>query len=441
MEIINPADKLLIKLLGNQNKYEENHIRPLKWTLKLPVKDGMVFHNFITGESIFFENGSELSAESRYLYSRYFFVPEDHDDLKLVEELRAAVKLIDKKEKITSYKILTTTDCNARCSYCYELGMKRENMSLETAAALVEYIKKKSGGKKVTLSWFGGEPLLNAEVIDHICTEINRSGIEYSSVMISNGYLFTPEMVGRAVNKWNLKNIQITLDGTGDNYNRIKSYTAAEDDPYQRVMNNIESLTRSGIHVNIRLNVSLDNYDDICHLADELAKRFAGNGHLSVYASGLFQDMGDEADDNKRKDLFKKIGIITEHLHKKGLAQKSRKSLKLRVRSCMADGDSHRGINPLGMLMKCEHHIFDKLTGDIFSEKEDVNVLEEWKQRMPYDDICNDCFALPACCKLKNCPTSHICTEEEKKQYTDSLKFALDEQYAFYKAGKSFFYK
>lgn len=438
MEIINPADKLLIQLLGKQNNYSEYHIRPLKWTLKLKVEDGILFHNYITGESIFFEKESEIAAESKYLYSRYFFVPEDHDDLKLVEELRSAVRLIDRKEEITSYKILTTTDCNARCSYCYELGMKRENMSLETAAALVDYIKKKSGGKKVTLSWFGGEPLLNTEVIDHICTEIQKSGIEYSSVMISNGYLFTPEMVLRAGNKWNLKNIQITLDGTGDNYNRIKAYAVAEDDPYKRVMNNIESLTSSGIHVNIRLNVSLENYDDICLLSDDLAKRFTGNEYLSVYASGLFQDMSDESDPLSRKELFIKLGYITEYLHKKGLAQRSRKSLKLRVRSCMADGDSHRGISPSGMLMKCEHHIFDKLSGDIFSDKEDLNVLEEWKQRMPYGDICNDCFALPACCKLKNCPTSHVCTEEEKKQYTDSFMFALEEQYVLYKTGKMF---
>ena len=429
MEIISSADKLLIQLLGKQKKISDSAVRPLKWTLKLSVDEGFIIHNFLTGECLFFENETDITAGSEYMYSRYFFVPEDNDDIKLVEELRLAVRLIDRKKEITSYKILTTTDCNARCFYCYEAGMKRENMSTDTADALVDYIRKKSCGKKITLSWFGGEPLLNKRVIDHICSELRKSGIEYTSVMTSNGYLFTPETIKIAKEKWNLKNIQITLDGTRDVYNRIKAYIDAVDDPFERVMENIKMLTDHKIRVNIRLNMNPDNYEDLLSLADELSKRFKEKEYLSVYASGLFQDTHDETDDKKRKDVFIKLGYLSGYLHDIGLSKSDKKSLKLRVRSCMADGDSHRGISPAGKLMKCEHHIFDKLTGDIFEDHEDANALEKWKTKLPYDDICKDCFALPACYKLFNCPVSHICTEDEKKQYNVSMIDKVKDQY------------
>ena len=433
MEIISSADKLLIQILGKQKKISDSAVRPLKWTLKLSVDEGFIIHNFLTGECLFFENETDITAGSEYMYSRYFFVPEDNDDIKLAEELRLAVRLIDRKKEITSYKILTTTDCNARCFYCYEAGMKRENMSTHTADALVEYIRKKSDGKKITLSWFGGEPLLNKRVIDHICSELRKSGIEYTSVMTSNGYLFTPETIKIAKEKWNLKNIQITLDGTRDVYNRIKAYIDAVDDPFERVMGNIKILTDNKIHVNIRLNMNTDNYEDLLSLADELSKRFQEKEYMSVYANGLFQDTHYETDDKKRKDVFVKLGYLSGYLHDLGLSKSNKKSLKLRVRSCMADGDSHRGISPAGKLIKCEHHIFDKLTGDIFENNEDLKVLENWKKKLPYGDNCKDCFALPTCYKLAGCPVSHICDNEEKKNYTDSLKNTILQQYALRK--------
>lgn len=432
MLIFNPADKVIMQLLGTQSEKTGKIIRPLKWSLKIPSDNGIILYNFLTGEGIIFENETDIGENSEYLFSRYFFVYEDHDDLKLVNELRSAVRLINRKEEITSYKILTTTDCNARCSYCYELGMKREDMSIETAGRVVDYIKNNCGGKRITLAWFGGEPLLNTLVIDHICTEMIKAGIEYKSVMTSNGYLFTPEMISRSKELWRLNNIQITLDGTRDNYNRIKAYVAADEDPYNRVMDNIKDLTDQEIHVNIRLNMSLDNQRDLCDLAAELGDRFSGNENLSVYASGLFQETEKKGNAEDTKRLYQGLGMLTKLLLKKGLGKKSIKKLKLRTSACMADGDNHRGISPSGMLMKCEHHIFTELTGDISSDKEDVTLLNEWKETLPYGDICSDCPVLPMCYKLKKCPVSHICGKEEKEQYIDSMKDTITALYNGY---------
>lgn len=61
-------------------------------------------------------------------------VPQEMDDQKYADHVRFIRRTMQKKpEHITNYVIFTTTDCNARCFYCYELGRSRIPMSVETA--------------------------------------------------------------------------------------------------------------------------------------------------------------------------------------------------------------------------------------------------------------------------------------------------------------------
>lgn len=98
--------------------------------------------------------------------------------------------------------------------------------------------------------------------IDQICSELREKGIPFSSTMISNGYLFDADMISRAKAEWKLTFVQITLDGTEETYNRVKAYVGVKDNPFRRVINNINELLRSDIDVSIRLNVDRYNADD-----------------------------------------------------------------------------------------------------------------------------------------------------------------------------------
>ena len=68
------------------------------------------------------------------------------DFVRLV--LRAQSKDMD---PIIGYTIFTTTDCNARCFYCFELGRSRIPMSEETAHKTARYIRDHCGGEKVKI--------------------------------------------------------------------------------------------------------------------------------------------------------------------------------------------------------------------------------------------------------------------------------------------------
>ena len=67
-------------------------------------------------------------------------------------------------------------------------------MTKETEDEIVEYIKKISSKlKSISITWYGGEPLLKQETIDRISTNIikiaDENGIKYFSNIVTNGYL------------------------------------------------------------------------------------------------------------------------------------------------------------------------------------------------------------------------------------------------------------
>ncbi len=417
MRIVTEADALTDKIMGEQEYEEKSSYRLLSWCAFLDYENGRLLHNYMTGETLFFDakEDFESSDTKKALIKKWFMVPEESDDVELLEELRAAMKLFDNREGVDSYKILTTTDCNARCFYCYELGIKKENMTEETARKSADYILRSSGDSKVTLAWFGGEPMMNPKVIDIICGALKDNKKEYASVMTSNGYLFDEDTVKRATDEWNLKNIQITLDGTKEVYNRVKAYAENDDNPFGRVLKNIHLLSDAGVRVNIRLNLSLENGDDILRLINELGREFKDNDNVSAYVSGLFQETL-KTDACFKKELSEKLIEASNALSKNGLTGSKFTRLHTRAGGCMADSDNHRGISPSGRLMKCEHFIYDRLVGSI-DEGDDKEAIEGWKKRMPDGRLCGTCVVRPVCYRLEGCPVSHPCDEFEQKEF------------------------
>ena len=418
MKTLIETDSMIEKILGKQGYEEDTSYRLLSWCGYIDGEEERLLHNYMTGKTLIMEPGEDHYTKELKpgLIADWFLVPKDSDDVQLLEELRSAMKLFDNKKGINSYKILTTTDCNARCFYCYEAGIKKENMSRETAEKTVEFIEKNSRGDgEVTLAWFGGEPMMNTEVMDIICNGLNNRSIRYASVMTSNGYLFDDEKTEKSVRDWNLKNIQITLDGTKEVYNNIKAYTDAESDPYERVLRNIQNLADAGVRVNIRLNMVAGNFDDTLKLIDELSDRFMENKNVSVYVSGLFQEL--EKDDvSLKKDLSEKLIMAAKKISDAGLDRPKKKNIHTRTGGCMADNDNHIGISPAGKLMKCEHFIFDRLVGDIDLGKDD-ELSQRWKKRMPEGEMCAKCTVRPVCYRLDGCPVSHPCDEFEQKEF------------------------
>jgi len=137
-------------------------------------------------------------ALSRYVNSR-LFCPVGHIDL------------------------IITEDCNGCCDYCFMEGKRPRAMEAATAERAVEFLLDHCGDlKTVNLLFFGGEPLLEFGLIQHIIAYCERrsaeTGKKFAFSITTNGTLLTPPMLAY----FNRKGVKflLSLDGTREMHNR-----------------------------------------------------------------------------------------------------------------------------------------------------------------------------------------------------------------------------
>ncbi len=89
-----------------------------------------------------------------------------------------------------------TKGCNLRCKYCHaEGGASSENMSLETAAKVLQYIFDVKN-PNVTLEFQGGEALMNWPVLQYLAAsarKFNTTGKNLSLALVTNMLLLDDE--------------------------------------------------------------------------------------------------------------------------------------------------------------------------------------------------------------------------------------------------------
>ncbi|MCH5316263.1 MAG: radical SAM protein [Eubacterium sp.] len=441
MKTIVPAAELVTRILGKQTRQTNADYRLLRFCIQCPVEDGTLIYNPLTLELLLLssEEMNKLTDNDK-LINKWFLVPIEQDDNELSDKLHEiAVHLQKPVDYISNYTIFTTTDCNARCYYCFEQGCVRKNMSEDTANRLVRYITEHSGGKEVKLHWFGGEPLVNQEIIDIICQGLKNAGIEYHSSTASNGYLLDESTIQKAEALWHLRRAQITLDGTEEVYNRTKAYIKPDGSPFQRVLNNIELLLNAGIHVSIRLNVSEENWQDLLNLSEQLAERFKGKKEFYVYPSPLHSNVKDESEKVSAisLSLAEKYQKVREHLIQLKLYGDGRLDRNIKVTHCIANDARAVVVLPDGQLGCCEHFLESEIFGHINSEERDYNMLAGWKERIPLGDECSDCSFYPQCYRLKKCPVANACTAAQREITEKRLRAQIRNEYRIYKNKKT----
>ncbi len=450
MKIVVPHSNFVFKLLGEQQKQENECYRKIKFHKIFEVDEGFLVFNALTEGVILLSNTEFDVFEGRasdyelteYLIKNWFFVPEANDDLLLSRQV-SELSYIYGCSRIgmpqNSFVILPTTDCNARCFYCYELAGNRRNMSEQTAHDVADFIeKKRNPDRPVTIRWFGGEPLYNATAMDIICNDLSEKKIEFSSTMVSNGYLFDEEMVARAVNCWRLKHVQITLDGTEEIYNRIKAYIYKGVNAFQKVIRNIKLLLDADVSVNIRMNMDDHNEADLFELTDYLMSEFKGYEKLKMYPHLLFEDscarISARAED-ERHHLIEAQVRLRNLIDNKHNLNRSVLRPSNRFVHCMADSDGCALILPDGKLGKCQHFTDDRYYGSIYSDEIDVSVIEEFKKTDVVDPSrCPDCELHPYCLCLKSCLiVPRRCDEYDKKFKLADLEIKVRNAYDDFK--------
>ena len=161
--------------------------------------------------------------------------------------------------------ICPTLDCNFRCPYCYE-RKRPGHMTAEVQNCLMRFVEESFAERpfeKMRIVWYGGEPLLQPEIIESLSKRFvsfcDGHGLEYQASLMTNGYLATPEMMER-MRACRITSVQVTFGGKGEHHEANRPAVSGKP-TYELVYENTVAMIDAGFFTHIEFVVDRDNYD------------------------------------------------------------------------------------------------------------------------------------------------------------------------------------
>ncbi|MGN0413028.1 MAG: radical SAM protein [Lachnospiraceae bacterium] len=401
-----------------------------KYNIEITQKDKNLIFNTKTRNCIILDDSelkmyNEIGVEfEKELFDLGIYVDDVSDEYEEIENIINS-NIARDKNTIKSHTIYTTTCCNAHCHYCFEEEFTRESMSLQVANKIIDYIlKNQDDAKKLYLIWFGGEPLLNINVIDRISRELKRrlpSDVEFRSSIYTNGVLFSDELIERAIVDWNLKAVQITIDGLKTTYENIKRYNF--ENAFDVVIDRILSIIETGIRIQIRINYDDTNINEALELIEYLKNLLPTKKDVLVYANKIFRN---DSDDN-REDSIENDFLIFKKLVDCGFCKDILGSIKNNYNTCLAGSEYSTLFLPSGDIIKCDRDC-KSVVGDVYGKKNQEEI-KKWKDNR-INPLCKTCKVFPLCgggCIYeflrgkKGCMTSYELIKMKLQYYLDTI--------------------
>ena len=139
---------------------------------------------------------------------------------------------IDVSKRPTTIKALCLNvahTCNFTCEYCFAKGGKYHGpdaiMSKEVAKRAIDFLLKNSGGHhNLDIDFFGGEPLMNLDVVkftvDYARSKEKEFNKHFNFTLTTNGLLLNDDIIDY-LNE-NMKNVVLSLDGRRDKHDHFR---------------------------------------------------------------------------------------------------------------------------------------------------------------------------------------------------------------------------
>lgn len=249
--------------------------------------------------------------------------------------------------------ILPTRGCNFGCIYCYEQDRPNVLMNEQTEMAIVKFVCSNSNLKRLSVVWYGGEPLLNFDSMVRLTKMFKQLNIEYSAKIVSNGYLLTKEKAD-LMKDLAIRNIQITFDGSEEIHNQ-RRFLLGGQPTYRKIMDNLKYLLsiNKEITIDIRTNIDRRNKDDYNKFYQDF-KSEINDKRVTMYP-GFVSDLLSSECVSPEFNISEggyKAQFILDIFDKYGIEIKSFLP-KYRRHSCVASKYFAFVIGPEGELYKC----------------------------------------------------------------------------------------
>jgi uncharacterized protein len=143
-------------------------------------------------------------------------------------------------------------------------------MSIDTAERAIDFfVKRTKDNQRVTVSFYGGEPLLNLELIKHCVQYIEARyfGKNISYGITSNGTLLDEEAIVFLADKG--FNLLISIDGPEEIHDIHRRFASSGEGSFSTIMDNVAAIKKlrpEYYHEKVRFNAVSDAKQPFCRI-------------------------------------------------------------------------------------------------------------------------------------------------------------------------------
>ncbi len=389
-----------------------------------------------------------------------------------IEELKKEGKLfsedkfkdlqIDIKARPTQLKALClhiAHDCNMCCKYCFagegEYSGDRSLMSFEVGKRALDFLIEQSGSRKnLEVDFFGGEPLLNFDVVKQLVAYARsiekEKGKNFRFTLTTNGVLLNDEVM-----EWANKecyNVVLSLDGRKETNDRMRR-TRNDKGTYDLILPKFQKMAKERNQQGYYIRGTYTHYNtdfanDILHLADLGFEQLAME---PVVTDPKMDYALQESDIPKLKDQY---DLLAKEMCKRNREGKGftffhymidlegGPCIYKRISGCGV-GTDYMAVTPWGDLYPCHQFVGDEkfLLGNVFDGVKNTDIVNEFKLCNVYSrKACQDCFAKLYCsggCSAnayhttgKITGTCDMSCELHRKRVENAIMIKIDELFA-----------
>ena len=306
--------------------------------------------------------------------------------------------------------------CNLSCDYCFaaqgRFNGERALMSYETGVRALEFLIENSGDRRnLEVDFFGGEPLMNWEVLKKLVAYARgrekETGKRFRFTLTTNGVLIDDEVIEFS-NK-EMTNVVLSLDGRPEVHDRLRK-TVNGKGSYELIVPKFQKLVKSREMGEYYIrgtftNNNLDFTNDILHMAD------LGFTELSMEPVVCPPDDPFALTKEDLPQLFRQYEILAEEMIKRKregrgfsfyhytIDLEGGPCIYKRISGC-GSGTEYMAVTPWGELYPCHQFVGDErfLMGDIWKGVTNTACREEFEKCNVYSrPECKDCWAKLHC--------------------------------------------
>ena len=326
------------------------------------------------------------------LINEGFVIDSDSDELLLLKYRYLSCLYKCSNIHLT---IATTMNCNFACPYCFEAGHQHgENMNDQVIDAINKYLAAKRN-KPISITWFGGEPLLNWHAIDKISSFLVDNEMQFNANIVTNGSLLSLSYI-KKLDNYKIKSIQITLDGTKEIHNSKRFYKSRKG-TYDTIIDNIHKvLDNSLCEVVLRVNLDKTNIENFKSLKNEIYNEYGlyiKNYRLRLWPNYIRNRTSFEGCSN----CLTPVEFYDFEAGESNYCPK----FPMLIGPCPLRSLSSMCIGPDGNIYKCMEHIGNhkNCVGNILNAQFDLYKQADYAlNALPFEnEMCRDCKILPIC--------------------------------------------